>query len=205
MALFPQQFIDDLKHQADIVVVIQDYVSLKKSGADVQGPLPVPRREDAVVSRQPGQGLLPLLRLRRRRRRLQVPRAAREGRLPRRGEAARAALRHDDSGSWNRPTSSGPSAAEREALLKVHEVGGRVVPRAAGLAAGARASGGRSRTAASPTRPVEALGLGFAPPSRDGLKDALLKQGFSQATAACGPVCSSSAMTAPSSIGSGIG
>jgi DNA primase len=33
MALFPQQFIDELKHQADIVVVVQDYVSLKKTGA----------------------------------------------------------------------------------------------------------------------------------------------------------------------------
>ena len=43
MALFPQQFIDDLKQHADIVVVIQDYVSLKKTGATYKGPLPVPR------------------------------------------------------------------------------------------------------------------------------------------------------------------
>ena len=37
MALFPQQFIDDLKQHADIVVVIQDYVSLKKTGATYKG------------------------------------------------------------------------------------------------------------------------------------------------------------------------
>jgi DNA primase len=40
MALYPQQFIDDLKHQADIVVVIQDYVSLKKTGATYKGLCP---------------------------------------------------------------------------------------------------------------------------------------------------------------------
>ena len=40
MALFPQQFIDDLKHHADIVAVIQDYVSLKKAGATYKGLCP---------------------------------------------------------------------------------------------------------------------------------------------------------------------
>src|SRR5215218_6378827 len=40
MALFPQTFIDDLKHHADIVVVIQDYVSLKKIGATYKGLCP---------------------------------------------------------------------------------------------------------------------------------------------------------------------
>ena len=40
MGLFPQRFIDDLKQQADIVVVIQDYVSLKKTGANYKGLCP---------------------------------------------------------------------------------------------------------------------------------------------------------------------
>jgi DNA primase len=40
MALYPQTFIDDLKHHADIVVVIQDYVSLKKTGATYKGLCP---------------------------------------------------------------------------------------------------------------------------------------------------------------------
>jgi DNA primase catalytic core len=40
MALYPQSFVDDLKHQADIVVVIQDYVSLKKNGANYKGLCP---------------------------------------------------------------------------------------------------------------------------------------------------------------------
>ena len=40
MALFPAHFVEDLKRQADIVVVIQDYVSLKKTGATYKGLCP---------------------------------------------------------------------------------------------------------------------------------------------------------------------
>src|SRR6187402_635690 len=40
MALYPPSFVDDVKHQADIVVVIQDYVSLKKAGATYKGLCP---------------------------------------------------------------------------------------------------------------------------------------------------------------------
>jgi DNA primase len=40
VALIPSQFIEDLKLHADIVVVIQDYVSLKKVGATYKGLCP---------------------------------------------------------------------------------------------------------------------------------------------------------------------
>ena len=40
MALYPQQFIEELKQRADIVDVIQQYVSLKKSGAEYKGLCP---------------------------------------------------------------------------------------------------------------------------------------------------------------------
>ena len=40
MALFPQQFIEDLKAQADIVTVIQDYVSLRRTGNTYKGLCP---------------------------------------------------------------------------------------------------------------------------------------------------------------------
>src|SRR4030095_12658039 len=40
MALYPPSFVDDVKHQADIVVVIQDYVSLKKMWANYKGLCP---------------------------------------------------------------------------------------------------------------------------------------------------------------------
>ena len=40
VSLFPQRFIDDLKVQADIIAVIQDYVSLRKTGATHKGLCP---------------------------------------------------------------------------------------------------------------------------------------------------------------------
>jgi DNA primase len=40
MGLFPQLFIDDLKAQADIVQVVQDYVPLKKAGTSYKGLCP---------------------------------------------------------------------------------------------------------------------------------------------------------------------
>src|SRR6476469_10249925 len=40
MALFPQTFIDDLRLQANIVQVIQEYVSLKKVGRTYKGLCP---------------------------------------------------------------------------------------------------------------------------------------------------------------------
>src|SRR6187401_1290935 len=40
MGLFPQQFIDDLRLQANIVQVVQDYVPLKKAGTTYKGLCP---------------------------------------------------------------------------------------------------------------------------------------------------------------------
>ena len=40
MGLFPQSFIDDLKSQADIVQVVQDYVPLKSAGSSYKGLCP---------------------------------------------------------------------------------------------------------------------------------------------------------------------
>ena len=37
---YPQNFIDDLRRQADIVRVVKDYVSLKKTGANWVAPCP---------------------------------------------------------------------------------------------------------------------------------------------------------------------
>src|SRR4030095_4849691 len=40
MALFPQRFIDDLRLQANIVQVVQDYVPLKRAGRTYKGLCP---------------------------------------------------------------------------------------------------------------------------------------------------------------------
>ena len=63
-----------VKERAAIADVVGEYVTLRRRGQLAQGTMPVPRREDPVVQRQPGDRLLPLLRLRRRRRRHLLPR-----------------------------------------------------------------------------------------------------------------------------------
>ena len=73
-----------------------------QGGQLLQRPLPVPRREDPVVQRHARSRVLPLLRLRRGRRRVQVRRAAGEGRLPGGGAPSRGAVRDSDSGSGRR-------------------------------------------------------------------------------------------------------
>src|SRR4051812_41661576 len=40
MALFPQTFIDDLRLQANILQVVQEYVSLRKAGTSYKGLCP---------------------------------------------------------------------------------------------------------------------------------------------------------------------
>src|SRR5688500_6085224 len=40
MALFPQQFVDDVRAAADIVTVVSDYVSLRKAGTAYKGLCP---------------------------------------------------------------------------------------------------------------------------------------------------------------------
>jgi DNA primase len=52
---FPQTFIDDLKHQADIVRVIQDYVSLKKKGANWMACCPFHQEKTPSFSVSPSK------------------------------------------------------------------------------------------------------------------------------------------------------
>jgi DNA primase len=52
---FPQTFIEDLKHQADIVRVIQDYVPLKKAGASWKAPCPFHKETKPSFNVNPGK------------------------------------------------------------------------------------------------------------------------------------------------------
>jgi DNA primase len=70
-------------------------------------------------------------------------------------------------------------SALRESLLKVHEIAAGYFREQLAAPGGARARAQlaeRGVTAAA----IDQLGLGFAPPSREGLKARLLKQGFNQ-------------------------
>ena len=52
---FPQIFIDDLKRQADIVRIVQDYVSLKKTGANWVAPCPFHKETKPSFSVSPAK------------------------------------------------------------------------------------------------------------------------------------------------------
>ena len=52
---FPQTFIDDLKRQADIVRVVQDYVSLKKKGSNWMACCPFHKEKTASFSVSPAK------------------------------------------------------------------------------------------------------------------------------------------------------
>ena len=161
MALFPAIFIDDLRLQADIVQVDPGLRAAQAGGRELQGALSVSRGEDAVVPRQPGEGLLPLLRLRRRRRRLQVPRAAREGRLPR-----------TPCGCWRGasawplpepvPTPTRADARGARSAAQAARGRARLLQGAAGRARG-RAGAARSSSGRAASHDRRSSGIGYAP------------------------------------------
>ncbi len=179
MPLFPQSFIDDVRLQADIVQVVQDHVPLRKSGATYKGLCPFHgektpsfhvNREKAFfhcfgcgvggdvfkfVELQEKVGFSDAVRMLAQRFGIPVPDLARDG-------------------------SERSDAAEREALLKVHEVAAAWFAGQLAGPAGARARQQLAdRGIAQAT--AERLGLGYAPPSREALKAHLLQQGFALA------------------------
>jgi DNA primase len=176
MPLFPQQFIEDLKQQADIVLVIQDYVSLKKTGATYKGLCPFhgEKTPSFHVNRDKGffhcfgcgvgGDVIKFLELHEK-----VGFADAVKLLAQRFGIALPELEATDE--------QRASSVEREALLKIHEAAAAFFRLQLASTAGARirqqiADRGITQTTS------DALGLGFAP--RDGLKAALLGHGFSQ-------------------------
>ena len=179
MALFPQQFIDDLKHHADIVVVIQDYVSLKKTGATYKGLCPFhgEKTPSFHVTRDKGffhcfgcnvgGDVFKFLELHEK-----IGFADAVKLLAQRFGMSLPEMEQTDDQRAN--------SAERETLLKVHESAAAWFQQQLASNAGARVRRQiADRGVTDDTRQV--MGLGFAPPGREGLKAALIKEGFSQA------------------------
>ena len=179
MPLLPQNFIEDLKAQAYIVTVIQDYVSLKKVGATYKGLCPFhgEKTPSFHVNRDKGffhcfgcsvggdvikfielhekVGFFEAVKLLAGRFGVAVPE-------PEKSEEQRA------------------DSVEREGLMAVHEAAAAWFRQQLATPAGARIRKQiADRDVADPTS--EILGLGWAPPERDGLTKHLLKTGFAQA------------------------
>ena len=175
MALFPAAFVDDLRSRADIVQVIQEYVSLKKAGSSYKGlcPFHSEKTPSFHVNREKGffhcfgcgvggdvikfvemqekLGFTDAVRLLARKFGLSVPEAG--------------------------PDSTEADGRDREMLLKIHEVAADWFRQQLGGAAGARARQ-QLDTRGITAETIDTLGLGFAPASRDALLVHLLDRGF---------------------------
>jgi DNA primase len=181
VALYPQPFIDDVRLQADIVQIVQETVSLKRAGATYKGLCPFhgEKTPSFHVNRDRGffhcfgcgvgGDVFKFVQLR-----------DKVGF----GESVRyVAERFGVPVPEVRDRQRDPGAdAEREALLKIHEVAAAWFREQLNGPGGAEA---RRQLAARQVSPAtsEALGVGFAPASREGLKSRLLRQGFSVAQA----------------------
>src|SRR5262245_320612 len=178
MALYPQTFIDDLKHHADIVVVIQDYVPLKKAGANYMGLCPFhgEKTPSFSVSRDKGffycygcgvgGDVIKFLELH--------EKVGCQDAVKQLAQRFGMTIPEQEQSDEQKA-----GAAEREALLKVHETAAAWLRQQLLSPAGARIRRQiAERGIADATG--EAMGLGFAPPSRTAMKEALLKQGYSE-------------------------
>jgi DNA primase len=182
MGLFPQQFIEDLRLQANIVQVVQDYVPLRKVGRTYKGVCPFHTEKTPSFHVDPDKGFFHCF-------------GCGAG-----GDVFEFLERHEKVGfvdavkmlaqKFGLPLpelESGPEsddarrdAALRETLLKVHEMAAAYfrarLASPAGLAARRQLT---DRGLAATT--IDELGLGYAPPGRDGLKSELLKEGVAEA------------------------
>jgi DNA primase len=181
MGLFPQGFIDDLRMQANILQVVQEYVPLKKAGATWKGLCPFHSEKTPSFQVHPEKGFFhcfgcgvggDVFKFLELHEKVGFPDAVKVlaqkfgVALPEPAEGTSDDARRDSQ--------------LREALLKMHEIAAAYFREQLAAPGGARARQqleDRDITA----KTIDELGLGYAPHSRDGLKTRLLKQGFSEA------------------------
>jgi DNA primase len=180
VGLFPQAFIDDLRLQANILTVVQEYVPLRKAGTSWKGNCPFHSENTPSFHVHPDKGFFHCF-------------GCHAG-----GDVFKFVELHEKVGFQDAvrmlaqkfgvsiPETEGATddsrrdSALRESLLKAHEVAAAYFREQLAAPGGARARAQLAdRGLASAA--IEQLGLGYAPPAREGLKARLLKQGFSEA------------------------
>lgn len=181
MALFPQQFIDDLRLQANIAQVVQEYVSLRRAGTKLKGLCPFHSEKSPSFHVDPEKGFFhcfgcgvggDVFKFLELHEKIAFPDAVKT--LAHKFGVALPEM-SDEPGNED----ARRDASLREAMLKIHEVASAYFREQLVGPAGARARQQlKERDVAAET--IEQLGLGFAPNSRDGLKSRLLNQGFAQ-------------------------
>lgn len=179
MGLIPQRFIDDLKLQANILQIVQEYVPLKRAGTTFKGLCPFHSEKTPSFHVNPEKGffhcfgchtggdVFKFLELHEKIGFQEAVRmlAQKYGMtLPEQSEAG---------------AGDGAHSAMREDLLKAHEAAGAWFRKQLSGPAGERARQ-QLHDRGITEQTVERLGLGYAPPSRHALRTHLLELGFEQ-------------------------
>jgi DNA primase len=177
MGLFPQTFLDEVRSAADIVTVISDYVSLRKMGASYKGLCPFHAEKTPSFNVHRDRGFFhcfgcgvggDVFKFIELQEKVGFTDAARQ--LAQRFGIPIPELEAAEAGR--------ESAAEREALLRIHEVAASHFREHLESAPGTAIRQYLLRERGLTTATIAALGLGYAPPGRDTLRQHLLKQGF---------------------------
>jgi DNA primase len=180
MHRFPQPFIDEVRAAADIVAVVSDYVTLRKAGTSYKGLCPFHSEKSASFTVHRDRGffhcfgcgaggdVFKFIELQEK-----VGFTDSVKQLAQRFGVPIPDLEESEEGR--------ESAAEREALLRAHEVAAAYFREQLESPAGGRIRqyllGDRGLTLET----IATLGIGYAPQSREGLRDRLVKTGLSPA------------------------
>jgi DNA primase len=177
VALFPQSFIDEVRSAADIVTVISDYVSLRKAGATFKGLCPFHGEKTPSFNVNRDRGFFhcfgcgvggDVFKFIELQEKVGFTDAVRQ--LAQRFGIPIPELESNEAGR--------ETAAEREALLRIHEVAAAYFREQLESPAGAKIRDYLLKQRGLTPATIATLGLGYAPPSRDALRQRLIKQGF---------------------------
>ena len=161
MALFPQGFIDDLKAQTNIVSVIGDIVPLRKMGAALKGLCPFHQEKTPSFNVNPDKGIFKcfgcgvggdVIKFIELYQKISFPEAVRQL-----AQRAGMAVPETEGGPDERA-----AAAEREALVKLHEVAAEFYREQLATPAGGRARRELESRGLSPET-LRIFGYGYAP------------------------------------------
>jgi DNA primase len=182
VGLFPQTFIDDLRLQANILQVVQEYVPLKRAGTSYKGNCPFHNEKTPSFHVHPDKGffhcfgcsaggdVFKFLELH--------EKIGFQDAVRMLSSKFGVALPETADGSTE---DSRQDAALREGLLKVHELAATYFREQLADRAGLRARQ-QLRDRGVTEQCIEQLGLGYAPAAREGLTTRLVAQGFTQGT-----------------------
>jgi len=172
---FPEGFVDDVKTQADILQVVQDYVPLRKAGTSYKGLCPFHTEKTPSFHVSPDKGFFhcfgcgtggDVVKFVELQDKLSFPEAVRQ-------LAQRFGLQVPESDDSEADASA---RARNEALLTIHEAATAFFQDQLRSPPGARARAALAERDVWPET-IDRLALGYAPPERERLKHHLLERG----------------------------